>query len=512
MVIKGRLGYKYRYMKKFIDFIQKYWWAVSIGAGILVFIIAVVMSLGLSVWFDEGYSILISKEPVETLLAHTAVDAHPPLYYLLLKWWGSLFDFNETALRALSAIFAGASVTLGLGLTKRLFGFRAALMSLPVILLAPFVLRYGFEIRMYSLTALIGVGATYALVLARQTKKLVWWAVYAALVALGMYTLYIVVVLWVSHLVWLIWTSRKDKLPIRQWKWVWAYVGSVVLFLPYIVNFFRHIGTSVLSGVGTEITLTKLVDVVTIFLTYKPEWTTGGWVSLAVLALLIGLIGSFIAVFSKVKNQQRRYLMLYVFMAGIPLLFFAIMSLPPLQSIFLPRYLSHVAIWIYLLVAVVIALSTAILKNKWRTYGVYGLLLLILGYGTFNLTVDGNITFERVQKPMARQLHEEFEKLGLQCDDSTTLLADDPYIYIETIYYYEPCEMKFYYPEDFVYRGGYAPLSGSDLRVETSEEIDTERLIHLRESHIRLEIDERYTLVESVEYSKQHLDIYQLAD
>lgn len=497
-------------MKKLMDFMERYWWLISIGAGVVVFAVAVAISLGLSVWFDEGYSILISKEPVETLLAHTAVDAHPPLYYLLLKWWGGLFEFNETALRALSAVFAGASVALGLGLTKRLFGIRAAVMALPVVLLAPFVLRYGFEIRMYSLTALIGVGATYALVLARQTKKLAWWAAYAALVALGMYTLYIIVALWIAHLIWLIWVSKKDKLPIKKWKWAWAYVSSVVLFLPYIVTFFGHVMTSVLSKVGTEVTLTKLVDVITIFLTYKPEWATGGWVSLAILVLLVGLIGGFIAVFKKARGEQRRHLMLYVFMAGIPLLFFALMSLPPRESIFLPRYLSHVAIWIYLLVAVVIALSTTIFKNKWRSYGVYGLLLLLLGYGTVMLAIDGNITFERVQKPMARQIHAEFEKRNLACDESTTLLADDPYVYIETIYYYEPCEMKFYYPEDFVYRGGYAPLSGSSLRVESTEDIDAKTLVHLRESNIRLEVDSRYELVESIERNKQHMDIYRL--
>ncbi|OYW85969.1 hypothetical protein B7Z17_01360, partial [Candidatus Saccharibacteria bacterium 32-49-10] len=315
-------------MKRLLSWVEKYWWVTALGAGLVTCVGALLLSIGASVWFDEGYSIFIAKQPVETLLAHTAVDAHPPLYYLLLKWWGGLFEFNELALRALSALFAGAATSLGLMLTKRLFGLRAALMSLPVLLLAPFVLRYGFEIRMYSLTALIGVGATYALVLARQTKQKLWWAVYAALVAIGMYTLYVVVTLWVAHLVWLAWSSMKDRVPVRKWKWIWAYVGAVALFIPYMPTFFGHLMHSVLSKVGTEVTLTKLVDVVTIFLTYKPESSTGGWVSLALLALLVGLAGLFVAVFRRAKGEQRRHLMLYVFMASIPLLFFALMSLP----------------------------------------------------------------------------------------------------------------------------------------------------------------------------------------
>src|SRR5690606_27544112 len=117
--------------------------------------------------------------------------------------------------------------------------------------------------------------------------------------------------------------------PVRKWKWIWAYVGAVALFIPYMPTFFGHLMHSVLSKVGTEVTLTKLVDVVTIFLTYTPESATGGWVSLILLALLVGIVGLFIAVFRKARGEQRRHLMLYVYMASIPLLFFALMSLPP---------------------------------------------------------------------------------------------------------------------------------------------------------------------------------------
>jgi uncharacterized membrane protein len=83
-----------------------------------------VLSLRQSIWFDEGYSILLAKQPVGELLALTAVDAHPPLYYLLLKAWGEMFGFTEFALRSLSALFLGGAVTTMLLLIRRLFGTR----------------------------------------------------------------------------------------------------------------------------------------------------------------------------------------------------------------------------------------------------------------------------------------------------------------------------------------------------------------------------------------------------
>lgn len=497
-------------MDRLKNWVKKYWLVIAIGAGIMAALSAVLLSLGVSVWFDEGYSILIAKEPISQLLAHTAVDAHPPLYYLLLKWWGELFAFDETALRALSAIFAGVATTLGLMLTRRLFGLRAAVMALPVLLLAPFVLRYGYEIRMYSLMALIGVGATYALVLARDTKRIAWWAVYAVLVALGMYTLYIGVVIWVVHAIWLTWISLKDKQPFRQWKWVWAYVGSVVLFLPYMSTFFGHLATSVLSGVGKEVNLTQLANVVTVLSTSRPEWATGGWVSLVVLTLIIGLIAAVGVALRTMEVSQRRSLLLYGLLAGVPLLFFAVLSLPPREPIFLPRYLSHVAIWIYLFLAVVLAQASRVSAGAVRRYGTYGLLLLVLGYGVFNLAADGNVTLERAQTPQAEQVRKALAEKEVQCTDDTVIVADGPYVYIETIYYYDECDMRFHYPEDFAYRGGYAPLSGSDLRIESTKELNAKTLVHLRETNPELTVDGRYGLVSSSEYNKQFLDIYQL--
>jgi len=39
------------------------------------------------------------------MLRLTALDTHPPFYYLILKMWGNLFGWGELALRSLSAIF-----------------------------------------------------------------------------------------------------------------------------------------------------------------------------------------------------------------------------------------------------------------------------------------------------------------------------------------------------------------------------------------------------------------------
>ena len=127
--------------KTLIITLEKYWIVIALVVGVIATGLALVVSIGQPIWFDEGYSILLAREPVGELLALTAVDAHPPFYYLLLKAWGTLFGFGEVALRSLSALAFGGAVTMVLLLIKRLFGIRVALVSVLILLVAPIALR-----------------------------------------------------------------------------------------------------------------------------------------------------------------------------------------------------------------------------------------------------------------------------------------------------------------------------------------------------------------------------------
>ena len=54
---------------------------------------------------------------------------------------------------------------------------------------------------------------------------------------------------------------------------------------------------------------------------------------------------------------------------------------------------------------------------------------------------------------------------AINCDNSATVLAADPYIAIELSYYLSDCQVSFYSPWPTL-SGGYAPLSGSPLQVK----------------------------------------------
>ncbi|MBW3090197.1 glycosyltransferase family 39 protein [Bifidobacterium miconisargentati] len=113
-----------------------------------------------SLWFDEQYSLILASRPVSELITLTTVDAHPPLYYLLLKTWMPVAGDNVALLRLPNCACLGLAVFVLIMLMRDLFGDRVAVACMPMLVCGGFMLRYGYELRMYSPAMLLAVGGT----------------------------------------------------------------------------------------------------------------------------------------------------------------------------------------------------------------------------------------------------------------------------------------------------------------------------------------------------------------
>src|SRR3989339_640158 len=102
-------------------------------------------SLNQSLWLDEATSANVVKNYSyqDIITQFSPSDFHPPLYYLVLKTWTSIFGYTEFSLRLPSIIFSLATILL----VFKTFGFW------PSLLLAtnPLYLYYSQEARMYSM-------------------------------------------------------------------------------------------------------------------------------------------------------------------------------------------------------------------------------------------------------------------------------------------------------------------------------------------------------------------------
>ena len=107
-------------------------------------------------WWDEGYSVWFATHPLGQMLALTAQDIHPPLYYALLRGWTLLLGAGPVALRLLSAVIGTLAIPAVYLAGRRLFGSRrTALLAAALLAINPLHIYYSQEVRMYGLVALL---------------------------------------------------------------------------------------------------------------------------------------------------------------------------------------------------------------------------------------------------------------------------------------------------------------------------------------------------------------------
>ncbi|HCO67381.1 MAG TPA: hypothetical protein DIT04_06455 [Dysgonomonas sp.] len=139
-------------MKNLEDLIDKNFWKISllfilICSGVVIYF----CFIRVSIWYDEAYTIAMVKYPFADIITITSWDVHPPLYYLLLKFFTNVTGSNSIiAMRIFSYLGIMAAFLIGLFPIRRLFGKTTALLFIAALSLMPVNQYMGTEIRMYS--------------------------------------------------------------------------------------------------------------------------------------------------------------------------------------------------------------------------------------------------------------------------------------------------------------------------------------------------------------------------
>ena len=131
----------------------------------LVIILSLVLRLVVinqSLWLDEAIGAIAARDfsYSKILREFMLSDNHPPLYYLFLKAWVSLFGFSEVSLRMPSVLFGVGTIYLVYKISKSL---KIGNWKLVIIMLAtsPLHVYYSQEARMYSMAAFFAASTVY---------------------------------------------------------------------------------------------------------------------------------------------------------------------------------------------------------------------------------------------------------------------------------------------------------------------------------------------------------------
>lgn len=292
-------------------------------------------------WRDEAFSVMLATQNWLSILSITARDFNPPLYYLVLKVWIMVLGQSEIALRSLSLIFFLGTVYIVDHIFEEIFKlpFLKRLPYLLLIILNPLLLYYGFEGRMYSMSAFFATASFYALY--TKKKRLYFWAT-----VLGLYTHYLMFFVIASQWFYLKFVERsKDRLS-------WIY-KSVLWFVPWLIFLLIMKPASSTDFWIEPVKLSQLFVLPGVLYTgYERSFdflqrSASQDPTILVqfsIAVLVAVGYAYYVRTKKTKNSLLWYLLIWAF-AG-PLLVFVISFVKP---IYYPRYLIYATVGLSLL-------------------------------------------------------------------------------------------------------------------------------------------------------------------
>lgn len=428
-------------MKRLDKFFSSTWGStvaltVAIGSFLILTLTRISTS---SIWFDEAFSAYITKYNFAEITHYTALDVHPPLYYWLLKGWTSVFGTSAFAFRSMSVFFGVIALILLFFLIKRLFNRKTAAASVVLVAISPLFVSLGIEMRMYMLVAVIVLAATLMLWRSLKTGKLCDYIIYGVLVCLGMFTHYFTAVVWLSHWVYRAIYLRTNGLNGRKLAkayfdkpWIIAHIVAVGLYVPWIPTVITQFRTVSNGFWIPAVTANTPSNYLSELLFHLQGDQVEGWLSMLffVTVILIGVLIYRYLRQIRYSRAERRSFYLVLTMAIAPVIFLMLLSLPPLTSSFVDRYVLSAAIFTVALVAVLVVNYKSSKANWWITPTALTLAITCcFSYGVFQVYHQGNYS---KLNGMTGEVIRTIQKTD---HSNTPIVSSDPYDYYAASFY-----------------------------------------------------------------------------
>lgn len=352
-----------------------------------------------SFWYDEAFSVYLSRFDLATITARTAADIQPPLYYYSLNLWLTLAGDSEFAARFLSLFFGVLTVPLMFVTARRLFNSTAALFAALIATFSALYLWYSQEARMYTLITFLGLLASYALLRALTTKGARWWIVFAVASIAAVYTHYFAFALLAFQFLYALWVilrSARDanRPPHTVRNTLFAFLAIFVAFLPWIPFMLNRLGEDAsyfrgalkldeaLRHIGISFSVGESV------LENIAQWIAVGWLIAAVIALVAILIANRSASAARRRSSDGLVFALLYLIVPLVLLLFLFSRNPKFNA----RYLMLASPGLYLLLGAGLASLLSFAQSKNIVARVASAAVLLFAFGFLFFTSLYSIT------------------------------------------------------------------------------------------------------------------------
>ena len=186
-------------------------------AGMVVVAIGLRLLASRSLWLDEATSWYETQLPFHRMIEVLRdTDVHPPGYFTVLWATVRAFGDSELALRLPSLLAATVLVPMLYVAGKAMYDRATGLVAAGFAVVAPLVVWYSQEARMYAQLMLLATVAAWALYRALESGRFRYWLAYGlagAALAWTQYFAFLPLIVFEAAIPLILWQRRREGLP-----------------------------------------------------------------------------------------------------------------------------------------------------------------------------------------------------------------------------------------------------------------------------------------------------------
>lgn len=181
------------------------------------------------------------KSVVDTIKSLATEDSqHPPLYYLLARWWVQAFGYSVAGIRSLSAVISLFAFPCIYWLCLELFNSSlVGWVAIALIAVSPFHVLYAQEAREYSLWTVTILLSSAALLYGIRLNTQRSWSIYSGSLILGLYTFPFTGLVAIGHGIYIL-GIEQFRLSKRVIYYLLATGAGFLAFLPWLLVMIAH--------------------------------------------------------------------------------------------------------------------------------------------------------------------------------------------------------------------------------------------------------------------------------
>lgn len=300
---------------------------------------------------------------------------HPPLYFVMARFWVQWFGNSVAVTRSLSALISLLAFPCIYWLCQELFGWPlTGWVAIAIIAVSPFQVLYAQEARSYSLWAVIILSSSAALLRSVRLGTKLGWGIYALTMALGLYTFLFSGLVAIGHSIYVVFNEgfRFSK-TVRAY--LLAYLAVIFLFIPWIIVVIANFSAANQTTMWTKekvlfasLVQTWVLNIIRIFFDMGGSLNFQNYLFFLLSIIIIILVGY--SIYYLCRQTERRVWSFVLALIGSTMLGLAIPDLilggmlSGVARYLIPCYLGIQVAVAYLIAAKITSMSVAVWQQK----------------------------------------------------------------------------------------------------------------------------------------------------